>query len=96
MIISLTIPLTTFLHQELVNYSKRFQRYLVFLKKSNTNTFFLSPTTHEEVLNELKTLNLNEANGPNSISVEILKDIKSEISITINLAPEIIILLIMH
>ena len=30
-----------------------------FLTKSNAKTFFLSPTTPEEVLNELKTFNLN-------------------------------------
>ena len=52
-----------------------------FLTKSNAKTFFLSPTTPEEVLNELKTINLNKENGPNSIPVKQLKDKKNEISV---------------
>ena len=55
-----------------------------FLTKSNAKTFFLSPTTPEEVLNELKTFNLNKASGPNCILVEILKDMKSEISVSLS------------
>ena len=45
---------------------------------------FLSATTLKEVLNILKTFNLNKANGPNSIPVKILKDIKSEISVPLS------------
>ena len=41
-----------------------------FLIKTNAKTFFLSPTTPEEVLNELRTFNLNKASGPNSIPCE--------------------------
>ena len=37
-----------------------------FLTKSNAKTFFLSLTTPEEVLNELKTSNLNKGIGPSS------------------------------
>ena len=54
------------------------------MTKSNAKTFFLSPTTPEEVLNELKTFNLNKASGPNSIPVKQLKDMKSEISIPLS------------
>ena len=54
------------------------------MTKSNTKTFFLSPTTPEEVLNELKTFNLNKTSGPNSIPVKILKDMKSEISVPLS------------
>ena len=52
--------------------------------KSNAKTFFLSPATLEEVLNELNTFNLIKANGPNSIPVKILKDMKSEISVPLS------------
>ena len=55
-----------------------------FLTKSNSNTFFLSPTTPDEVLNELKTFNLNKPNGPNNIPVKILKDMRSEISVSLS------------
>ena len=37
-----------------------------FLTKSNAKTFFLSLTTPEEVLNELKTSKLNKGIGPSS------------------------------
>ena len=36
------------------------------------------------VLKELKTFTLNKANGPNSIPVKILKDMKSEISVPVS------------
>ena len=44
----------------------------------------MSPTTPEEVLNEFKTFNLNKANGPNSIPVKILMDMKSETSVPLS------------
>ena len=55
-----------------------------FLKKSNTKIFFLSPIIPEELLDILKTFHLNEANGPSSIPMAILKDLKNEISITLS------------
>ena len=55
-----------------------------FLTKSNAKTFFLSPTTPEEVLNELKTFNLNKASELNSITMKVLKDMKSEISVPLS------------
>ena len=55
-----------------------------FLTKSNAKACFLSLTTPEEVLNELKIFNVNKANGPNSTPVKILKDIKSEISVPLS------------
>ena len=36
------------------------------------------------LLNELKTFNLNKANGPNNKSVKILKDMKNEISVPLS------------
>ena len=44
----------------------------------------MSLTTPEEVLNELKTFNINKASGPNGIPVKILKDMKSEISVPLS------------
>ena len=57
---------------------KTFSSFLT--KKKNTKTFFLSPTTAEEIEDVIKTFNLNKAIGPNSIPVTILKEIKKEIS----------------
>ena len=54
-----------------------------FLTKSNAKTLFLSPTTPEEVLNVLKTFNLNRANEPNWVPVKILNDMKNEISVSL-------------
>ena len=52
------------------------------MTKSNANLFSLSPTTPEEVLNVLKTFNVNKANQPNSTPMKILiKDMKKEISV---------------
>ena len=42
-----------------------------FMTKTNGKTNFLSPTMPEEVLNELKTYNINKANAPNSIPEKI-------------------------
>ena len=44
--------------------------------KKNTKTFFLYPTTAEEIEDVIKIFNLNKAIGPNSIPVIILKEIK--------------------
>ena len=55
-----------------------------FLTKSDTKTSFLSPTTPEKVLNILKNFNLNKANGPNSVLVNVLKDMKCEICVPLS------------
>ena len=57
---------------------KTFSSFLT--KNIYTKTFFLSPTTAEEIEDVIKTFNLNKAIGPNSIPVTILKEIKKEIS----------------
>ena len=64
--------------------SKAKKTFDSFLTKSYAKTFFLSPTTPEEVLNELKTFNIDKANGPNSIPVKILKDMKSDIYVPLS------------
>ena len=69
---------------ELLKIPKAKKSFDSFLTKSNAKTFFLSPVTPEEVLNELKTFNLNKVSGPNSIPVKILKDMKSEISVPLS------------
>ena len=64
----------------LKNIPKAKKTFNSFLTKSNTKTLFLSSTTLAKVASILKTFNLNKAIGPNSLSIEILMDLKSEIS----------------
>ena len=64
----------------LKNIPKAKKTFNSFLTKSNTKTLFLSSTTLAKVASILKTFNLNKAIGPNSLSNEILMDLKSEIS----------------
>ena len=64
----------------LKNVPKAKKTFNSFLTKSNTKILFLSSTTLAKVASILKTFNLNKAIGPNSLSNEILMDLKSEIS----------------
>ena len=64
----------------LKNIPKAKKTFNSFLTKSNTKILFLSSTTLAKVASILKTFNLNKAIGPNSLSNEILMDLKSEIS----------------
>ena len=64
----------------LKNIPKAKKTFNSFLTKSKTKTLFLSSTTLAKVASILKTFNLNKAIGPNSLSNEILMDLKSEIS----------------
>ena len=54
--------------------------FISFMTKKNTKTFFLSPTTAEEIEDVIKTFNLNKAIGPNSIPVTRPKEIKKYLS----------------
>ena len=56
---------------------KSFSSYLF---KTNENSFFLAPTTTEEIEDIIKNFKLNKAFGPNSIPIRILKDQKEEIA----------------
>ena len=50
----------------------------------NENSFFLAPTTIEEIEDIIQNFKLNKALGPNSIPIRILKDQKEEIAKPLN------------
>ena len=50
-----------------------------FLETYNENTFFMSPTSTVEVEDIISSFYPNEALGPNSVSMKILKDLKKEL-----------------
>ena len=56
---------------------KTFQTYL---KNRNQNSFFLTPTTTEEIGDIIGNLKNNKAIGPHSIPTKILKDNKKELA----------------
>ena len=61
-----------------VNYShKHFSEYM---ENNSSNSFFLSPTNKNEILNTISSLNPDKYVGPNGIPAEILKLFKDEIS----------------
>ena len=51
-----------------------------YLKSSNENSFFLSPTTKEDIEDILSTLKTNKIAGPGSVPTRILKDFKKCLS----------------
>ena len=53
---------------------------LLFLRNSNENSFFLTPTTPKEIEDIISKLKLGKAVGPNSIPTRILKDHKKVLS----------------
>ena len=54
------------------------------LKNPNVESFFMTPTSPEEIANLIQTLSSNKSTGPNSIPMSILKKIKNEISISLS------------
>ena len=61
-----------------VNYShKHFSEYM---ENNSSNSFFLSPTNKNEILNTISSLNPDKYVGPNGIPAKILKLFKDEIS----------------
>ena len=50
--------------------------YKYFLQEPLSNSFYLSPTTPEEVEEEITNLNTNKASGPISIPAKLLKILK--------------------
>ena len=55
-----------------------------YLKNPIAESFFLTPTTPEEISDLIQTLSSNKSTGPNSIPTSILKKIKNEISIPLS------------
>ena len=51
-----------------------------FLKDPITDTFFISPTTPEEVYKSIQELQVNKSLGPNGIPIKILKLAKETLS----------------
>ena len=71
---------TSIAGKRLKNIPQAKKTFSSFLTKKNTKTFFLSPTTAEEIEDVIKTFNLNKAIGPNSIPVTRSKEIKKYLS----------------
>ena len=53
---------------------------LDYLTDYQQNSFFLNPTTKEEVEDIISTMKNNKATGPNSIPTKILKDLKNSLA----------------
>ena len=54
--------------------------FKIFLGRNNENTFFMSPTSTEEVEDTISSFYLNKALGLNSVPMKILKYLKKELS----------------
>ena len=53
----------------------------MFIKHTPTcNSFFISPTTSQEIENEISYLKIGKATGPYSIPIDVLKILKSVVS----------------
>ena len=63
------------LHKDIPPTKKNFSDHL---KNPNTELFFMTPTTPEEISDLIQTLSSNRSTGPNSIPTSILKKIKKE------------------
>ena len=57
---------------------------IIYLKHSNLKTFFLSPTTPNEIKNIINSIKSSKCVGPNSIPTKILHLIKDKISIPLS------------
>ena len=51
-----------------------------YLQNPTLNSFFMTPTTSEEIENKIASLRNNKANGPASIPTKVLKECKHELS----------------
>ena len=51
-----------------------------YLQNPTLNSFFMTPTTSEEIENKIESLRNNKANGPASIPTKVLKECKHELS----------------
>ena len=55
-----------------------------YLKDSNQNSFFIQPTTAEEVKDVIMTLMSNKSTGPNSIPTFLLKHTRNTVSLPLS------------
>ena len=69
------------LQKNIAPIKKHFSDYL---KAPNTDTFYISSTTPQEISDLIKTLKNSKSLGPNSISTNILKEIHETISINLS------------
>ena len=60
------------------------RHYFDYLKHPNPETFFISPTTPDEIENIIKSLKSSKCVGPNSIPTKMLHLIKDKISIPLS------------
>ena len=60
------------------------RHYFDYLKHPNPETFFISPTTPDEIKNIIKSLKSSKCVGPNSIPTKILHLIKDKIYIPLS------------
>ena len=54
--------------------------FSIYLKNSNINNLFISPTDKHEIIKIIDNININKASGPYSIPTEILHEIKLSIA----------------
>ena len=54
--------------------------YTDYLLNPNKETFFITPTTDEEISDIISDLNIRKSTGPNSIPTKVMKQIKDVIS----------------
>ena len=54
--------------------------YTNFLLNPNKETFFITPTTDEEISDMISDLNIRKSKGPNSIPTKVIKQINDIIS----------------
>ena len=78
------IHFTTLLKKwkKLISPQSEFTHYL---PQPNWDSFFLDPTTKEEVQSEIKTQKINKSFGPSSIPTKVLKLLKTSLSEPISL-----------
>ena len=61
-----------------ISFSHKF--FSDFLKNKSSISFFISPSGKTEIANIISSLDFNKSVGPNSISTEVLKVLKNDIS----------------
>ena len=65
------------IRNKIIFSSKHFSSYL---KKRNENSLFMTPTSPQEIINVIESLNTKKSNGPQSVPFKILDVLKPEVS----------------